>query len=86
MRSVSADGGAVGLGFQFAEGVEVIFERSDTAYARFEVGSSGAVAGTDFEEMITEICARENPREEPASGDIAPERGRAKEMFGGVHG
>jgi hypothetical protein len=86
-RSIATNGvgAAVGMRLEFAERVEVVFERCDVGDAGQEMRGGRTVASTDFEEAVAKICVRDDPGKEFAAGETAPEGGGAEEMFEGVH-
>ena len=74
------------LRLQFQRGLLVIFERSDASDTLAEMFGSRAIAGPNFQQVISQARAGKNPRKKLALRDVSPEGGRADVVFEGVHG
>jgi len=81
-----AAGSTIVLRFQVPGGFGVVFERSDTRDGFAELRRGRAVAGANFEDVITEAHAGQDPGKQLPLGEIAPERGGTQEVLKTVHG
>ncbi len=88
LRSVTAKGAAgsaIVMRFQVPGGFGVVFERSDARDSFAELRRGRAVARANFEDMIAEARAGQDPGKQLPLGEIAPERGGTQEVLKTVH-